>query len=64
MPRKKTPEIGDLVMLNEHYLDRDRLAIITLVYSWTAEEVMITFTDTCEEASTYTSSLEWLDESG
>ena len=63
MSSKKTPEVGDLVMLSEHYLDHGRLAIITLVYSWTAKEVMITFTDTCEEASTYVNSLEWLYES-
>ena len=63
MSSKKKPEVGDLVMLNEHYLDHGRLAIITLVYSWTAKEVMITFTDTCEEASTYVNSLEWLYES-
>ena len=64
MSSKKKPEVGDLVMLNKYFMDHGRLAIITLIYSWTAKEVMITFTDTYEEAHTYTSSLEWLDESG
>jgi hypothetical protein len=63
MSSKKKPEVGDLVMLNRSFKDHGRLAIITLIYSWTAREVMITFTDTCEEASTYVSSLEWLYES-
>ena len=63
MPRKKTPEIGDLVMLNNNFKDRGRLAIITELFSWTTTEVFITFTDTCEKTHTYVSSLEWLDES-
>ena len=62
MRNKKTPEIGDLVMLNKHYKDHGRLAIITELFSWTTTEVFITFTDTCEKAHTYVSSLEWLDE--
>jgi len=38
------------------------LAIITELFSWTTTEVFITFTDTCEKAHTYVSSLEFLDE--
>ena len=64
-------KIGDLVMLNEHYRDHGRLAIITKLMSHeilgdgmsTTKEVFITFTDTYEETHTFTSSLEWLDES-
>ena len=63
MSSKKTPEVGDLVMLNIHYMDHGRLAIITELFSWTTKEVFITFTDTCEKTHTYTSSLEWLYES-
>ena len=60
MKSKKTPEIGDLVMLNRSFKDHGRLAIITKIMPW-ENEVFITFTDTCEETYTYVSSLEWLD---
>ena len=60
MKSKKTPEIGDLVMLNRSFKDHGRLAIITKIMSW-ENEVFITFTDTCEETYNYVSSLEWLD---
>jgi len=63
MPSKKTPKVGDLVMLNEHYKDHGRLAIVTKVLAAFASEVFITFIDTCEETHTYTSSLEILNES-
>ncbi len=58
MPNKKTPKIGDLVMLNKHYLNHGRLAIITKTTQW--NDVYITFMDTLEETQTYTTSLEWL----
>ena len=56
-------KIGDLVMLNEHFQDNGRLAIITELFSWTTKEVVITFTDDYEESHVYVSSLERLDES-
>ena len=62
MKSKKTPEIGDLVVLNRSFKDHGRLAIITKIMPW-ENEVFITFTDTCEETHTYVSSLEWLYES-
>ena len=56
MRNKKTLEIGDLVMLNKHYLDHGRLAVITKTNQW--NDIYITFTDTLEETQTYRTSLE------
>ena len=56
MRNRKTLEIGDLVMLNKHFMDHGRLAIITKTTQW--NDVYITFTDTLEETQTYRTSLE------
>jgi len=63
MNGKKTPKVGDLVMLNRHYNDHGRLAIVTKLLPGFTTEVFIAFIDTCEEMYTYTSSLEILNES-
>ena len=55
-------KVGDLVMLNKHFKDHGRLAIITKLMPW-ENEVFITFTDTGEETHTYVRSLERLNES-